>query len=87
MNIVSSGTHFNSGRCFDYSNAKTGGTDTGAGHMYAINVTRDLSWADCRSNPGLGVQADLENGLFHWNKRSCHPEANVSGERLFISAW
>ena len=87
MYMVSSGTHFNSGCCFDYGNAETSGTDTGAGHMDAINVTRDLSWADCRGNPGLGVQADLENGLFHWNKRSCNPATNVSGERPFISAW
>lgn len=88
MYMVSSGTHFNSGCCFDYGNAETSGTDTGAGHMDAVNVTRDLSWADCRNGPGLGVQADLENGLFHWNKRSCNPAANVSGvPHPFLSAW
>lgn len=88
MYMVSSGIHFNSGCCFDYGNAETSATDTGAGHMDAVNVTKDLSWADCRNQPGLGVQADLENGLFHWNKRSCHPAANVSGRpRPFLSAW
>src|SRR5580700_6808103 len=88
MYMVSSGTHFNSGCCFDYGNAETSGTDTGAGHMDAVNVTRDLSWADCHNGPGLGVQAELENGLFHWNKRSCNPAANVGGgPRPFISAW
>ena len=88
MYMVSSGTHFNSGCCFDYGNAETSGTDTGAGHMDAVNVTRDLSWADCHNGSGLGVQADLENGLFHWNKRSCNPAANVGGgPRPFISAW
>ena len=88
MYMVSSGTHFNSGCCFDYGNAETSGNDTGAGHMDAVNVTEDLSWPDCRNGPGLGVQADLENGLFHWNKRSCNPAANVSGgPRPFISAW
>ena len=88
MYMVSSGTHFNSGCCFDYGNAETNGADTGAGHMDAVNLTRDLSWSDCHNRPGLGVQADLENGLFHWNKRSCHPAANVSGgPRPFISAW
>jgi hypothetical protein len=87
MYVVSSGTHFNSGCCFDYGNAETSGTDTGAGHMDAVNVTRDLSWANCHNGPGLGVQADLENGLFHWNQRSCNPASNVSGgPRPFISA-
>ena len=88
MYMVSSGTHFNSGCCFDYGNAETSGADTGAAHMDAVNVTRDLSWADCRNEPGLGVQADLENGLFHWNERSCNPASDVSGRpRPFISAW
>ncbi|WP_199754350.1 alpha-L-arabinofuranosidase B [Dyella dinghuensis] len=87
MYMVSSGTHFNSGCCFDYGNAETSGMDTGAGHMDAVNVTKDLSWVDCRNAPGLGVQADLENGLFHWNKRSCHPATNVIGAPPFLSAW
>jgi hypothetical protein len=88
MYMVSSGTHYNSGCCFDYGNAETSGADTGAGHMDAVNVTLDLEWSNCRNAPGLGVQADLENGLFHWNQRSCHPAANVSGgPRPFLSAW
>ena len=87
MYMISSGTHFNSGCCFDYGNAEVSGTDTGAAHMDAVNVTEDLSWADCRNEPGLGVQADLENGLFHWNQRSCNPASNVSGGHPFISAW
>ena len=88
MYMVSSGTHFNSGCCFDYGNAETSGTDTGAGHMDTINVSRDLSWPDCHSGPGPGVHADLENGVFHWNKRSCNPASNIGGEpRPFLSAW
>jgi hypothetical protein len=89
MYMVSSGTHFNSGCCFDYGNAETSGADTGAGHMDAVNVSRDLEWPDCRNGPAEpGVQADLENGIFHWGKRSCNPASNVSGgPRPFISAW
>jgi hypothetical protein len=88
MYMVSSGTHFNSGCCFDYGNAETSGTDTGAGHMDTVNVSRDLSWANCHNGPGPGVHADLENGVFHWNKRSCNPASNVSGvPRPFLSAW
>jgi non-reducing end alpha-L-arabinofuranosidase len=88
MYMVSSGTHFNSGCCFDYGNAETSGTDTGASHMDTVNVSRDLSWANCHNGPGPGVHADLENGVFHWNERSCNPASNVGGgPRPFISAW
>jgi hypothetical protein len=88
MYMVSSGTHFNSGCCFDYGNAETSATDTGAGHMDTVNVSRDLSWPNCHNPPGPGVHADLENGIFDWNKRSCNPAANVSGgPRAFLSAW
>ena len=88
MYMVSSGTHLNSGCCFDYGNAETSSTDTGAGHMDAINVSRDLEWPNCRNESGPGVGADLENGIFHWNQRSCSPAANFSGgPRPFVSAW
>ena len=88
MYMVSSGTHLNSGCCFDYGNAETSSTDTGAGHMDAINVSRDLEWPNCRNESGPGVGADLENGIFHWNQRSCNPAANFSGgPRPFVSAW
>ncbi len=89
MYMVSSATHFNSGCCFDYGNAETSSTDTGAGHMDALNVSRDLEWPNCRNEPGHGVHADLENGIFHWDRqRSCNPAARISGgPRPFISAW
>ncbi len=88
MYMVSSATHFNSGCCFDYGNAETSSTDTGAGHMDALNVSRDLEWPNCRNEPGPGVHADLENGIFHWDQRSCNPAARISGgPRPFISAW
>lgn len=88
MYMVSSATHFNSGCCFDYGNAETSSTDTGAGHMDALNVSRDLEWPNCRNEPGPGVHADLENGIFHWDRRSCNPAARISGgPRPFISAW
>ncbi len=57
MYMVSSGTHFNSGCCFDYGNAETSATDTGPGHMDAVNVSNDLSWQDCQSKgQGLGCR-------------------------------
>jgi non-reducing end alpha-L-arabinofuranosidase len=88
MYMVSSGTHLNSGCCFDYGNAETSGMDTGGGHMDSVNVSRDLEWPNCRSQSAPGVGADLENGIFHWNQRSCNAAANFGGEpRPFISAW
>jgi non-reducing end alpha-L-arabinofuranosidase len=88
MYMVSSGTHFNSGCCFDYGNAETNAADTGAGHMDAVNVSGDSSWPNCHNGPGPGVRADLENGLFQWNERSCNPASMVrGGPRPFISAW
>jgi non-reducing end alpha-L-arabinofuranosidase len=88
MYMVSSGAHLNSGCCFDYGNAETSGTDTGVGHMDAVNVSRDLEWPNCRNQSAPGLGADLENGIFHWSQRSCNPAANFSGgPRPFISAW
>jgi hypothetical protein len=87
MYMVSSGTHFNSGCCFDYGNAETSATDTGPGHMDAVNVSKDLK-ASCQDKPEPGVHADLEDGVFHWDKPTCNPASYVrGGPRPFISAW
>ena len=87
MYMVSSGTHFNSGCCFDYGNAETSATDTGPGHMDAVNVGKDMK-ASCQNKPEPGVHADLEDGVFHWDKPTCNPASYVrGGPRPFISAW
>ena len=36
--MVASGTHVNSGCCFDYGNAETNNHDNGNGHMEAVNL-------------------------------------------------
>jgi non-reducing end alpha-L-arabinofuranosidase len=61
--MVASGTHVNSGCCFDYGNAETNSRDNGNGHMDAINFSTECWFAPC-SGSGPWVQADLENGLF-----------------------
>lgn len=63
MYMVTSGTHVNSGCCFDYGNAETSNTDTGSGHMDAVNFGIECWFSSCSGN-GPWVQADLENGLF-----------------------
>jgi non-reducing end alpha-L-arabinofuranosidase len=87
MYMVSSGTHFNSGCCFDCGNAETSATDTGPGHMDTVNVSKDLK-VSCQNKPEPGVHADLEDGVFHWGKPTCNPASYVKGgPRPFISAW
>ncbi len=61
--MVTSGTHVNSGCCFDYGNAETSNNDNGNGHMDAVYFGT-LCWFGPCSGPGPWVQADLENGLF-----------------------
>jgi len=66
--MVASGTHFNSGCCFDYGNAETNNLDNGNGHMGAVYFGT-LCWfgfvvpGQCVGS-GPWVMADLENGLF-----------------------
>ena len=61
--MVTSGTHVDGVCCFDFGNAETSGTDTGNGHMDAINFGTECWFTPCTGS-GPWVQADLENGLF-----------------------
>ena len=38
MYMVASGTHVNTGCCFDFGNAETNNHDNGDGHMDAVNL-------------------------------------------------
>jgi hypothetical protein len=61
--MVTSGTFFNSGCCFDYGNAETNNTDDGAATMEAVYFGNSKSWGK-GTGTGPWVMADLENGLF-----------------------
>ncbi len=63
MYMVASGTHVNSGCCFDFGNVETNTRDNGAGHMDAVNLTTfcGSNSAPCTGS-GPWVEADLENG-------------------------
>ena len=61
--MVTSGTHFNAGCCFDYGNAETNNLDDGAGTMEAIYFGNSSYWGKGVGS-GPWVMADLENGLF-----------------------
>lgn len=61
--MVTSGTHFNGGCCFDYGNAETNNNDDGAGTMEAVFFGNIKVWTFGTGN-GPWLMADLENGLF-----------------------
>src|SRR5580693_4011524 len=63
MYMVASGTHVNSGCCFDFGNAETNNDDNGNGHMDAVNLSTTCYFSPCTGS-GPWVEADMENGLF-----------------------
>jgi non-reducing end alpha-L-arabinofuranosidase len=63
MYMVASGTHVNSGCCFDFGNAEANSDDNGNGHMDAVNLGTECYFTPC-SGTGPWVEADMENGLF-----------------------
>ncbi|RAK98776.1 alpha-L-arabinofuranosidase B [Aspergillus ibericus CBS 121593] len=63
MYAVLDGTHYNGECCFDYGNAETSNTDTGAGHMEAIYYGNSTSWG-YGAGAGPWIMVDMENNLF-----------------------
>jgi hypothetical protein len=63
MYMVASGTHINSGCCFDFGNAEANSDDNGNGHMDAVNLGTECYFSPCTGS-GPWVEADMENGLF-----------------------
>ncbi|MFC4110536.1 arabinofuranosidase catalytic domain-containing protein [Micromonospora zhanjiangensis] len=81
MYMVTSGTHVNSGCCFDYGNSETTRRADGAGAMDAINFSTSCWFGGC-SGSGPWVQADLEYGLFPGGSSSWNPN-----QRAFTSKF
>ncbi|RAO64161.1 uncharacterized protein BHQ10_000173 [Talaromyces amestolkiae] len=78
MYAIFDGTHYNGGCCFDYGNAETSGTDTGAGHMEAIYFGDCNVWGT-GSGSGPWIMADLENGLFSgYNAKQNTNDASIT---------
>jgi non-reducing end alpha-L-arabinofuranosidase len=61
--MVTSGTHFNGGCCFDYGNAETNNHDDGDGTMEAVYFGNSTHWGK-GTGGGPWIMADLENGLY-----------------------
>ncbi|MGA2249992.1 arabinofuranosidase catalytic domain-containing protein [Terracidiphilus sp.] len=71
--MVSSGTHVNSGCCFDFGNAETNNLDNRAGHMDAISLMCDRA-NPCKPHAGL----DMEDGIY--------PLSPVPAKLAFVTA-
>jgi hypothetical protein len=64
--MVTSGTHYNGGCCFDYGNSETDRSADGAGAMDAVNFSTIPAWGT-GAGSGPWVMADLEYGVFAEN--------------------
>jgi hypothetical protein len=83
MYMVASGTHVNSGCCFDFGNAETNTRDNGNGHMDAVNLGTECYFSPC-SGSGPWVEADMENGLFSGGNGP--NTANAGNNSNFVTA-
>ena len=80
--MVASGTHVNSGCCFDYGNAETNNRDNGNGHMESVNLGTSC-WASPCTGSGPWITGDLENGLYQG--AGSNP-ANTGNNSQFVTA-
>jgi hypothetical protein len=78
--MVTSGTHVNSGCCFDYGNSETDRRADGAGAMDAIYFGTSCWFGGC-SGTGPWVQADLEYGLYPGGSSSWNPKQRAFGNK------
>ncbi|KAK5789007.1 hypothetical protein VI817_008131 [Penicillium citrinum] len=84
MYAVIDGTDFNDQCCFDYGNAETSNTDTGAGHMEAIYFGTNTAWGKGAGN-GPWLMGDLEDGLFGGKDAKYSPEDPSITSRFFTA--
>ncbi|WP_433294107.1 arabinofuranosidase catalytic domain-containing protein [Actinoplanes sp. CA-030573] len=84
MYMVTSGTHVNSGCCFDYGNSETTRRADGAGAMDAIYFGTSCWFGGC-SGSGPWVQADLEYGLYPGGSSSWNPNQRAFSSK-FVTA-
>ncbi|MHA6765161.1 arabinofuranosidase catalytic domain-containing protein [Streptacidiphilus sp. PAMC 29251] len=82
MYMVASGTHVNAGCCFDYGNVEHAVTDTGNGHMDAVNLGTNCYFPPC-TGIGPWVAGDLENGLYQGSGSNTANQGNAS---TFVTA-
>ena len=64
--MVTSGTHYNNGCCFDFGNAERIPYDFGDGTMQTIYFGSNTNWG-FGADAGPWIMVDMENGLFAGN--------------------
>ena len=82
MYMVASGTHVNSGCCFDFGNVETTNNDDNAGAMDAVNLTTYCGNNNSSPCDGPWVMDDMENG--QWTGAGPNPEQPSSSN--FVTA-
>jgi hypothetical protein len=83
MYMVASGTHVNSGCCFDFGAPSCNNNDTGPGHMDALNLSTMCGTFPPCNGPGPWVDADLENGIYLGNGQN---PGNTGNNSPFVTA-
>jgi len=86
--MVTSGTHYNGGCCFDYGNSETTRKADAAGAMDAINFSNQCWFAKDAPCVGTGpwVQADLEWGLYAGGSNKITNQSNVPMMSKYVTA-
>ena len=83
--MVTSSNLFNNQCCFDFGSGETSHTDTGNGHMNAIEWGNACWFGGC-TGPGPWVEADLENGMYS-TSTGPNSASNPGVNHPFVSAW
>ena len=83
--MVTSSNLYNSQCCFDFGTGETSHTDTGNGHMNAIEFGSACWFGGCTGS-GPWVEADLENGMYSTNTGP-NTASNPGVHDAFVSAW
>jgi hypothetical protein len=83
--MVTSSNLYNNQCCMDFGSGETSHTDTGNGHMNAIEFGSACWFGGCTGS-GPWVEADLENGMYSTNTGP-NTASNPGVHDPFVSAW
>jgi non-reducing end alpha-L-arabinofuranosidase len=82
--MVTSGTHFNEGCCYDYGNSQVDRKYSGGPMMDTIYFGNDTMWGT-GAGEGPWVMADMEDGMLAWGNGGQNPNS-VSLPFPFVTA-
>jgi hypothetical protein len=82
--MVTSGTFYNNGCCFDYGNAETDNHADGSATMEAVYFGNNTQWGK-GGGSGPWVMADLENGLYPGSTFTAN-QKDTSQTSIYVTA-